>query len=72
MNQGFPHLDRSRFSRAPADESSKMPEQRDDAGAVLVEYAALISLILAVAFLAVQAFGGGVLGLFEAARDVMP
>ncbi|HLE38721.1 MAG TPA: Flp family type IVb pilin [Acidimicrobiia bacterium] len=49
-----------------------MPEQRDDAGAVLVEYAALISLILAVAFLAVQAFGGGVLGLFEAARDVMP
>lgn len=44
----------------------------DDTGAVFVEYAALISLIVAVAFLAVQAFGGSVLGLFRSAMDVMP
>ena len=45
---------------------------RDDSGAALVEYSMLISLILAVAFLAVQAFGGSVLGLIQTALDSMP
>lgn len=47
-------------------------DRHDETGAVLVEYAALISLIVAVAFLAVQMFGGSVLGLFRSALDVMP
>jgi Flp pilus assembly pilin Flp len=45
---------------------------RDDSGAALVEYSMLISLIVAVAFLAVQAFGGSVLGLIQTALDSMP
>jgi Flp pilus assembly pilin Flp len=44
----------------------------DDSGGALVEYAVLISLIVAVAFAAVQAFGGTVLDLFRSAADVMP
>jgi len=47
-------------------------DKRDDSGAALVEYSMLISLILAVAFLAVQAFGGSVLGLIQTAVDSMP
>lgn len=43
-----------------------------DSGAALVEYAMLISLIVAVAVLAVTAFGGSVLDLFGSANDVMP
>lgn len=49
-----------------------LKRMRSDGGAALVEYAMLISLILAVAFLAVQAFGGSVLGLFDTAVDSMP
>ena len=44
----------------------------DDRGASLVEYAALISLIVLAAFAAVQAFGGSVFGLFDAAADATP
>lgn len=47
-------------------------DKRDDSGAALVEYSMLISLIVAVAFLAVQAFGGSVLGLIQTALDSMP
>jgi Flp pilus assembly pilin Flp len=48
------------------------PYMRDDSGAALVEYSMLISLIVAVAFLSVQAFGGSVLGLIQTALDSMP
>lgn len=47
-------------------------EIRDDSGATLVEYSMLISFIAAVSFLAVQAFGGSVLGLIQSALDSMP
>jgi Flp pilus assembly pilin Flp len=49
-----------------------MSLHRDDAGATMTEYAALLSLVVLVAFIAVQAFGGSVLGLFRSAVDVMP
>ncbi len=50
-----------------------MPRQlRGDSGATAVEYSMLISLIVAVAFLAVQAFGVSVLDLFSSSLDVMP
>ena len=45
---------------------------RGDSGATAVEYSMLISLIVAVAFLAVAAFGGSVLELFRSTLDVMP
>jgi len=45
---------------------------RDDSGATLVEYSMMISFVVAVAFLAVQAFGGSVLGLIQSALDSMP
>lgn len=44
----------------------------DDSGATMVEYAMLVSLVFAVAVLAVQAFGISVLDLFRSAVDVMP
>ena len=43
-----------------------------DSGATVAEYALILSLIVAVAFLAVQAFGGSVLDLFRSGVDVMP
>ena len=45
---------------------------KGDSGAVLVEYAMLVSLVLLVAFLAVGAFGVSVLDLFRSAVDVWP
>lgn len=45
---------------------------RDEGGAVMAEYALMISLVVVVAFLAVQAFGGSVLGLFRSTLAVMP
>ncbi len=49
-----------------------LEQTRGDSGAALPEYAILISLIAAVAFLAVQAFGGSVLDLIQTAVDAMP
>jgi len=43
-----------------------------DSGATLVEYALILAFIFAVAFLAVQAFGGKVGDLFDAAVDLWP
>jgi Flp pilus assembly pilin Flp len=44
----------------------------DESGATMPEYALMVSLIAAVAFLAVTAFGGSVLDLFQSAVDVIP
>lgn len=44
---------------------------RQDRGATLVEYAMLMSLVVLVAFLAVAAFGGSVLGLFQRTIDAI-
>ena len=60
------------FCRWCPKEGKMSLDKRDDSGAALVEYSMLISLILAVAFLAVQAFGGSVLGLIQTAVDSMP
>ena len=49
-----------------------MPELSGEHGATMAEYAIMISLVAAVAFLAVGMFGGAVRGLFEAAADLMP
>ena len=50
-----------------------MPDPlRSDSGATVAEYALILSLIVAVAFLAVQAFGGSVLDLFRSTVGVMP
>ena len=43
-----------------------------DDGAVMLEYAMMISFVVAVAFVAVQAFGLSVLDLLRSAADVMP
>jgi Flp pilus assembly pilin Flp len=43
-----------------------------DDGAVMLEYAMMISFVVAVAFAAVQAFGLSVLDLFRSAADIMP
>jgi pilus assembly protein Flp/PilA len=44
----------------------------DESGATMPEYALMVSLIAAVAVIAVTAFGGSVLGLFQSAVDIMP
>lgn len=44
---------------------------RED-GQALVEYALLVSLVALVAFVAVQAFGLGVSGLYSKINDVYP
>ena len=44
----------------------------DDTGATMVEYAMMVGLVVLVAVLGVQIFGGAVLGLFDAAVDVAP
>ena len=54
------------------EEEKMAPYIRDESGATMVEYAMLVSLIFAVAVLAVQAFGGSVLDLFSSAAGVMP
>jgi len=53
-------------------EGMMLAKIRDDSGATLVEYSMMISFVVAVAFLAVQAFGGSVLGLIQSALDSMP
>jgi Flp pilus assembly pilin Flp len=45
---------------------------RDDTGATMAEYAVMLSLLVLVAFFAVQAFGGAVFGLFQDAADKIP
>lgn len=49
-----------------------MHRLHEESGATMAEYAVMVSLIALVAFFAVQAFGGSVLGLFRSAADVMP
>ena len=44
----------------------------DDSGATLVEYALILAFIFAVAFAAVQAFGGSVVNLFDSSNAVWP
>ena len=46
--------------------------QDDDAGASLVEYALLISLIAAVAFVAVATFGGALSSEYSDIADSLP
>ena len=44
----------------------------DEAGATMVEYGLMVSLVVIVAFLAVELFGGSVMELFQFAVDVWP
>lgn len=43
-----------------------------DRGATMVEYAIMVSLVAAVAFIAVQVFGSAVLDLFQRGVDALP
>jgi Flp pilus assembly pilin Flp len=45
---------------------------QDETGATMAEYALMVSFVAIAALLAVQAFGGSVLGLFQSAVDLMP
>ncbi len=44
----------------------------EDRGATMVEYGLVVSFIVFVALLAVHAFGGSVVGLFESAVAAIP
>ena len=45
---------------------------QEELGATMVEYGLMLLFVVVAAFLAVQRFGGSVLGLFEAAVSVVP
>jgi len=45
---------------------------RDETGATMVEYSFMLAFVFIAAMLAVQAFGGSVLSLFQTAVDVVP
>jgi Flp pilus assembly pilin Flp len=45
---------------------------QDQSGATTIEYGLILSLVVIVAFLAVQLFGASVKGLFQSAIDIWP
>ena len=45
---------------------------QNESGATMAEYALMVSFVAIAALVAVQAFGGSVLGLFQSAVDLMP